>query len=359
MTRTIEISIKDRIAWQTNCEEYICGNSDFVVHFAFDDEWEALTTKTARFVYGEQFTDVVFSGDICNIPVIADAHKMKVGVYAGNLRTTTAAAVRCKKSILCGSGVPADPTPDVYAQLMEKLNKTKGASWNDLEDKPFYEQKTEMVVIDEQTFTTIGQTPEGFKIYEISNNNIDLYAGTEYIVKFDGVEYKCTGQQSGEGIIVGNPGKLHGELQGEDNGLPFCICNEYGEVVLIVGPGSNWSGEEITFTIYLAEVQTIVKKLDDKFSPERVRNVLIESRKPRDLSPSPYAASATFDEIEAWVQAGFEVYAFMRDVRLFLTRYEIDERVVFVSILDGFELVIVQIDYNDLVYVDSISLIPN
>lgn len=121
MVRTIEVSVKDRIAWQTNRIEYICGNSDFVVDFAFDDEWKNADYKTARFIHGEQYTDVLFTGNQCEVPVITGAICMKVGVYAGNLRTTTAATVLCKKSILCDDGTPADPPPDVYTQVMELL----------------------------------------------------------------------------------------------------------------------------------------------------------------------------------------------------------------------------------------------
>ena len=121
MVRTIEVSVRDRIAWQTNRIEYICGNSDFVVDFAFDDEWANAEHKTARFIHGEQHTDVLFTGNRCAIPKIIGAIYMQVGVYAGDLRTTTAAVVLCKKSILCDNGIPADPPPDVYTQVMEML----------------------------------------------------------------------------------------------------------------------------------------------------------------------------------------------------------------------------------------------
>ena len=121
MSRIIEISVKDRIAWQTNRVEYICDNSDFVVDFDFDSEWEGVEPKTARFIHGEQYTDVVFMGNRCPVPVITDVTKMQVGVFAGNLQTTTPVTIICKNSILCGDGVPADPTPDVYTQIMEVI----------------------------------------------------------------------------------------------------------------------------------------------------------------------------------------------------------------------------------------------
>lgn len=123
MVRTIEVSVKDRIAWQTNRTEYICGNSDFVVDFAFDDEWANADHKTARFIHGAEHTDVPFTGNRCEIPKIFGVKTMEVGVFSGDLRTTTGATVLCKKSILCDDGTPADPPPDVYAQVMEFLNK--------------------------------------------------------------------------------------------------------------------------------------------------------------------------------------------------------------------------------------------
>ena len=121
MSRIIEISVKDRIAWQTNRTEYICDNNGFEVNFDFDSEWEGVEPKTARFTHGENYTDVVFMGNRCPVPVITDATKMQVGVFAGNLQTTTPVTIICKNSILCGDGVPADPTPDVYTQIMEVI----------------------------------------------------------------------------------------------------------------------------------------------------------------------------------------------------------------------------------------------
>lgn len=117
----INIQVRNKIAVAEKAV-YICGNSDFVVNFDFDSEWNEYQTKTARFTYEGRYTDVVFTGNQCEIPVISDTYKFSVGVFAGDLHTTTPARVACKKSILCGGGVPADPPPDVYAQIMEKLN---------------------------------------------------------------------------------------------------------------------------------------------------------------------------------------------------------------------------------------------
>lgn len=117
----IQINIKDKVA-RADRVIIVCDNSDYTAVFDFDDEWSAYETKTARFVYGGTYTDVVFTGNSCPIPEIHDSRSLTIGVYAGDLHTTTPAYVSCVPSILCGNGIPADPTPDVYAQIMELLN---------------------------------------------------------------------------------------------------------------------------------------------------------------------------------------------------------------------------------------------
>lgn len=124
----IEISVQNRVAWHTNSTDYICGNGDFVVGFVFDKEWNEFETKTARFIHGGEHTDIVFTGNECKVPKILNVKRMEVGVFAGDLYTTTPALVHCRKSILCDSGVPEDPTPDVYTQIMELLKNVKTGS---------------------------------------------------------------------------------------------------------------------------------------------------------------------------------------------------------------------------------------
>ena len=125
----IEVDVSNKIAQvRDRTIVGVCGNSDYVVHFNFDDEWNAYETKTARFKWGGTFTDVVFTGNECPMPIIYDTNTLEIGVYAGELHTTTAAVLYMKKSVLCGSGTPVDPKPDVYGQIMEKLNALDGAT---------------------------------------------------------------------------------------------------------------------------------------------------------------------------------------------------------------------------------------
>jgi len=125
----INVTVRDKIATYVGDVYYVCGNSDFVVHFDFDDEWAALEVKTARFICEDgSFRNQVFSGSECPVPIISNTNNIRVGVYAGNLCTTTPARVPAAKSILCPGGMPAAPEDDTYNQIMEGLNAAKGTA---------------------------------------------------------------------------------------------------------------------------------------------------------------------------------------------------------------------------------------
>lgn len=120
----INVIVAEKKAIAIPHEPLVCGNSDYIIEFNFDAEWNDYQMKTARFIFDDRsYVDVVFEGTQCPAPVLKDTHDVIVGVYAGNLKTTTPAYLNAQRSILCGCGAPAEPSPDVYAQLMEKLNK--------------------------------------------------------------------------------------------------------------------------------------------------------------------------------------------------------------------------------------------
>lgn len=104
----INISINNKVATVSGSPVIICGNSDYSVTFTFDSEWANLPTKQARFSWylnGEkQFTDVTFTGNTVAVPTLSDITALYVGVFAGDLHTTTPAKIICLYSALCGSG---------------------------------------------------------------------------------------------------------------------------------------------------------------------------------------------------------------------------------------------------------------
>lgn len=119
----INIEITNKIATVSKSALIICGNSDYTITFIFDDEWSKYDLKTARFTFGEnEYIDVPFTGNVCNVPILKNIYRVKVGVYAGDLRTTTPATIPCRKSILCGSGTHVDPEKDVYNEIIKLIN---------------------------------------------------------------------------------------------------------------------------------------------------------------------------------------------------------------------------------------------
>lgn len=119
----INITVRGKIARAEGRARVVCGNSDYTVRFDFDTEWAEYAVKTARFVSEDgSYTDVQFEGEDCAIPILRNTRTLLVGVFAGNLRTTTAALIHAVPCITDPDGTPADPTPDVYAQLMERFN---------------------------------------------------------------------------------------------------------------------------------------------------------------------------------------------------------------------------------------------
>lgn len=103
----IRVSVRNKIATNMTPDEIIvCGNSDYSVTFDFDEEWSAFPDRVALFTYyqgNKKFVkDRIFTGNTVSVPVLSGIDYVLVGVYAGNLNTTTPARVLCRKSILCG-----------------------------------------------------------------------------------------------------------------------------------------------------------------------------------------------------------------------------------------------------------------
>lgn len=128
MAQRIAIQIREKIATCLSEISIVCGNSDYIVDFSFDEEWNEHSFKTARFIANGEYTDVVFEGNECSMPIILKARMVSVGVFAGNLSTSTPAILACKPGILDENDIPAPPKEDVYAQIMKILNDLDDAA---------------------------------------------------------------------------------------------------------------------------------------------------------------------------------------------------------------------------------------
>lgn len=256
----IRISVNNKIATLQDNVLIINGNSDYVIKFDFDSEWDAYQTKTARFMTARGYTDVVFSGDEVALPVIQNERYIRIGVYAGDLRTTTPAVIFCRRCITDGSGSPVEPTPDVYAQLMALLNDRIGIWYPTVDDAGNMSW--------EKSDTEEAPAPTNIKGQKGEKGNdsltlVDYYedlppidtasAGFMYYCKSDGVLYMLNAEHSGwtavplgvsfNGGTVDDSGYLHLQLDGEDiDGFtPFFVGFGGGG-----GGGSSSAGYTIT-----------------------------------------------------------------------------------------------------------------
>lgn len=125
--REMELTVKVRKKVAQGCgRRIVCANSDYTVRFDLDEEWSGYAAKTMRVDYGNgTYTDVVFTGETAALPLIRGRRMIRIGLYAGNIHTTTPAAYECEESISDAGGIPSAPEADVYAQLTELLESGK------------------------------------------------------------------------------------------------------------------------------------------------------------------------------------------------------------------------------------------
>jgi hypothetical protein len=120
--RNLHITVNNKIATYLNRDgNIVCGNSDYVIVFTFDSEWDAYDEKIARFIWNDSYIDVAFTGDTVAVPVLSNTTALKVGVYAGELSTTTPALIGCQLSILCENGTSEVDYQDVDGKIEYRL----------------------------------------------------------------------------------------------------------------------------------------------------------------------------------------------------------------------------------------------
>lgn len=261
----LNIKVRNKIAAQTDKAEYVCGNSDYIAVFDLDSEWDAYDTKTARFSYNGSYTDVVFDGNQCPVPVITNTHCFHIGVYAGDLHTTTAARVPCRKSILCGGGSHVAPSEDVYNQLMQRMSELETPDWNqnDSTKKDYIKNRThwarhEVLDFGEHSFNNQIYSCD-FALSIADGERVVLNKGMAATIVFDGQTYELTllGVDDEGMACFGNP-----DLFESDDGIPFMF-------------GINSNGRYIGFAVRDNEEHTfsasvdvnIVHQLDTIFCP--------------------------------------------------------------------------------------------
>lgn len=115
----IHVAVRNGTAFQTDHRPYTAGDGETWVVFDLEEGWADYPAKVARFQTENGYQDVMFRGEKCHVPQFPYAQKLEVGLYAGNLRTTTPARLFVRPGIRSAWGPPADPEPNVFDQLLD------------------------------------------------------------------------------------------------------------------------------------------------------------------------------------------------------------------------------------------------
>lgn len=164
--KTLHITVCDKIATYKKRDGYIvCGNSGYTIQFTFDNEWDGYGKKTARFIWNGQHVDVSFEGNTCDVPLLERTNLLQVGVYVGDMSTTTSAEIECVPSVKCIESVAGSDSHTV-AELNVAFGQTEP-------------KDTSMLWVKTSKPSAIVVTPElqGFQFKE------------ELSVKMEGCEY--------------------------------------------------------------------------------------------------------------------------------------------------------------------------
>ena len=123
----IKLVVNGQNLYRYSTREILADDSvDFIeLEFEFSSEWEGME-KTAQFIQGEKVYSVILVDDKCYLPTELTEGSFFITVfgYAGERRGTT----RKLQEVLYDSGfgqgeVPVPPTPDLYTQLMVKIDE--------------------------------------------------------------------------------------------------------------------------------------------------------------------------------------------------------------------------------------------
>lgn len=132
----IQIGVMRRIAERSGgAKAIVADNTEYVIQFLFDAEWQAYPTKTVLFVRddGICYPPVVMENgaDSCKIPRINGTGHIRIGVTTGDIVTTTPAEVRVLRSVLEAAGeVLEKPEDNVWDAVLEQLQLLNTAKLN-------------------------------------------------------------------------------------------------------------------------------------------------------------------------------------------------------------------------------------
>lgn len=149
------------------------------------------------------------------------------------------------------------------------------SSWNDLEDKPFYEEGSFEEILPETELTIIDYY--GTKMAMVTVDHTKMVADKVYTMIWDGVEYVApsflVATETPDGTVdlvcIGNP--VYGN--GEDNGIPFIGQTSYSDGVVTDEFYIVTTSQEEAHTLSISVSSTTIHTLDEKFLPDTIARV--------------------------------------------------------------------------------------
>ena len=124
----LNFSIKNQTITRTDNFNVVGDSYNYLkACFSFSEEWDGI--KTAVFKYGDNAYCVILPDDnCCLVPweVIKPPY-FTVSVFGGDLITANIATVSVEKSGYTEGETPEEPTPDVYSQILQKLEELSNA----------------------------------------------------------------------------------------------------------------------------------------------------------------------------------------------------------------------------------------
>lgn len=120
----VKFKIENQIISRTDRVRVVADSKNYLrAVFAFTPEWGGLT-KTAIFGNNNNYYEMLLDGDACMVPAeVIKPPYFSVSVVAGDRITANIATVDVIASGYREGETPAEPTPDVYAQIIANMEQ--------------------------------------------------------------------------------------------------------------------------------------------------------------------------------------------------------------------------------------------
>lgn len=200
-------------------------------------------------------------------PIIEEVGDCEINTFAGVNNIELEANLKTNFSVTYAQDIKLllkdHPSMEEIQSYIDENGGGGVASWNDLKDKPFGEEEELTALMDEVKLTDENK----HDLVRISTYVDKLKLEEEYLVIYNGTEYRCTAingkvdNSFDDSILIGN-GILADETNTENKEYPFCICNGFYESALEV----YWTDDEAV--IEVKHIKYITKQLDQKYIPK-------------------------------------------------------------------------------------------